>query len=374
MVRNKEGYTYKLKGGSPKRTVLLIVAPSDLIACGFVWITSSGMIPWNAERSLDVLKTLLKNPPTKIGFSPEVKSLRFQAGVYQRLMWEVVNNIVTQKETRGKHFEDALSFFLKLNPVIPTEINLLNLLDPGWIEYKGYLIRKDVLTSRFAWQLIGQRKAKLDRGAVIFTRHNFPTPLHLYFIRTYMHYMCRRLAPIVSHVYENRHRRVFYTMAENDILAIIELHTSSRKRNASDMNYSGALTIESMPQCLHDAINTDMDNIVRWNFATIITQVSLARGDVNPTRMRDMLVREIVRVGRNNSRIKDIKTRIDAEMKTPEKATSSQLICRFRHNTGITCPFDNPSICLNSREGGDMIDPMRATITDVWLHSDPHME
>lgn len=376
VTRDPKGYECSTEGSSG-RTLLLVCVEGSARVSGFavVWFEEGTPSPLilgpGAERPVSQLPILLEKPRISVGFSPAVRSVRLHSGVYQILLKQVVDNLVNNYKTPTQYIDDILRLYLKGNPVLPTTLQLLNLVDPGWKAYppQNSFIRDDVLTSRLFKRLVGRRGAILRRGKAVILLDQFPSPFWKYLVRFHFIQLCGKQ----MHDYVQRVVSAHYVPVSGVDVAIRRMYdraSGKRKMRDQDLEY-GRTTLESAPPCIHRALREPLLDMKRFNLAVIVNHVTKVR-NLHPDLLLGEIMEEVARSPINKGRSHDISVRITSELKKTG-AHADPITCGHRCGTfnGIRCVYDSPLVCIEGRPGAERLDPHTSTIGDIWLFSNP---
>lgn len=381
---NSEGYAI-----DGNRTVLLVTVEG--VVKGFVHDpTASGplILPRSAERPLKQLERLLNQKPDTVGFSESVHTIRLHSGVYQILLRQIVQDIVSG-ERLTEHIDNMVSTYLQGCPVLPTPYKLLQILDPGWTRDGDRLFRDDVFTSQLSSQLVAQRWAVLNKGRVLLRIRGFgdtatphtdvlteddrdgyfarvPQPFWRYLLRLYFVKLC---SPAMYEFVEMVGAPEYPAVDEVEKQIKREFSRLGRKRKASfdALGYAKEVTLASAPPCIHRALHNRLDNMARFNLAVILNEiVSQRRMAVEP-----LLETMIAALSHENKhRAKDLRARVVSEIKNVYGKTD-KIFCRSRHAnfSGIKCVYSGPHGCGN-RPGAEKLDKNTVTIAKYWNYTD----
>ena len=374
---NADGYAI-----DGNRTVLLVTVEG--VVKGFLHDpTASGplILPRSAERPLKQLELLVKQKPEDVGFSEMVHTIRLHSGVYQMLLRQIVQDIVSG-ERSTEHIDNMLNTYLKGSPVLPTPDKLLEILDPGWTRDGDTLHRDDVFTSQISMQLVAQRWAVLNKGRVSFRIGSseatadasnadayfarVPQPFWRYILRLYFVKLC---SPAMYEFVEMVGAPEYPAVDDVEKQIKREFTRLDRKRKASfdALGYAKEVTLASAPPCIHRALQNRMDNMVRFNLAVILNEIVKDRRMAVEPLLESMIA---ALSSRNRHRAKDLRVRVDSEIKNVYGKTD-KIFCRSRgpQFSGIKCVWSGPEGCAN-RRGAEKLDMRTVTIAKYWKHTD----
>ncbi len=334
-------------------------------------------MPAAAEHPISRLGEFLKQPQPDVGFSPLVKSVRLPGGHYNLLLKQTIDNLVHNHKRPYETIDRVIKSFIKNKPVLPTELDMLNLVDPGWSRstdlHDGLacsISRKDVFSSGLVWQLIAKRWGVLKGGGVslIIGKVDWRYLLRLYLIRLCGPRMHDYVAMVVDPMF------IAVDPIDIKIQNMYAQARGKRKRADAALNYGGC-TLASAPACIHRMFTQPMKNVVRFHLAVVVAQIVRER-NIPPDALLGEIMKEVA-LSPNRERDYKIKGRIAAELKKTtgiyDDTRSCASRCRSDFNAitdGIRCAYDSPEFCLATRRG-NVTDP---TISKVWLFSDPKEE
>lgn len=372
--RSPDGYAV-----DGNRTILLVKVSG--VVKGFVHDpTASGslILPRSAERPLKQLERLLQQAPAAVGFSEHVHTVRLHSGVYQMLLRQIVEDIVSGKQTTD-HIDKILDQYVKGNPVLPTAFKLLNIVDPGWTRVGDTLHRDDVFTSKLSWQLIAQRWAVMHRGRVTLVLCNssdesanadyfarVPQPFWRYLLRLYFVKLCSpAMYEFVKMVGTPEYPAA--DQVENQIKREFARFERKRKASFEALGYAKEVSLASAPPCIHRALRDRMDNWVRFNLAVIINEVVKERRMAVEPLLESMIA---ALSPQNRSRREALRTRVTSEIKK-EYLSPDPIACKNRGPKfpGIKCVWSGPEGCAH-RRGAQKLNMQTVTIAKYWLHTD----
>lgn len=373
-VRSPDGYECTTEGTS-KRTILLIHHAGSVRCSGFVWVThdestpSPFILPNAAERPLSDLVTLIEKNQSAVGLSPEVKSVRTNRNVEQRLLWQVCDNVVNHNKTPRVYIEQALTLFLKGNPTLPTNLCLLNIVDPGWRQVsKGVYARKDAFQTGFMHHLVAKRNGTLKRGELFFEESVFPAPFYRHMLSVYFTRLCGpELHEYVRALYNGD--MPIISDFDNEIMLVLGRFGNKRKELEEQLHL-GRGTFESAPACIKRVPSIEMKDMIRFNTAVVVAEVARERM-VDYKSIFDPMLLEIIKKRLNECRISEFKYRVSSAVKNREVDVIKCWMRGYDSQRGIRCPFNSVQECLDSRTGGERLDPDSVTIPQVWVYTDP---
>jgi hypothetical protein len=378
VTRSPGGYECKATGTS-KRTLLLVSAKGAVRVSGYAVVQHDEGTPSPfilspvLEQPIKRLTTWLDQPVTEVGFSPEVNSIRVHDGVYMRLLEQIIDNLINNCRNPTKFIDEILGLYLKGNPVLPTELQILNIVDPGWrLTKKGRYVRDDIFTSKLTYQLVAKRKAILIRGKALLVMDEFPTPFWRYLVRLYFVKLCGQ----TMHDYVERVTNPYFVpldAVDVQIRNAYDRARGARKRKDVALNY-GETTLASAPPCIHRALDEPLLDMLRFNLAVIVNHITKER-NLPSGLILGQIMTHVSRSPINAGRAHDIRIRVESELKKAGGNYEDPICCGKRARGsrfgGIMCVYDSPEQCLHQRKGGDSLRPDTATIPLVWLFTDP---
>lgn len=367
--RSPTGYVASTEGTS-SRTVYLVSEGNTIR--GFILVTfndttpSSFIIPSYMEQPIEHLDTILNKPPTSCGHSSEVHSFRFHDGIYTKLLWCISQHTINGTLSM-RHLNEAIDLICKSNMILPSNLAILNAIDPGWVRGDGphrqSFIKHDVFDSCLTKETIARRRALLSRGKAIIDATEFSTrELLLIYLRTYCtsihlgeYFDALEKAPLLLNP------------TDRYVDAIRESVTGQRKRKHLSI---GTGSLKSAPKCVHDALKQPLVDSKRFDLARIVSHI-IREHEQDPKSYLKSLMKEIIKHGTNTCRIEDIESRIHHAITSDQQYTDTFPCIRRTSNTYIACPFSGPDKCLAGRTNGHLMDPASITITTVWSSTTP---
>ena len=343
------------------------------------------------ERPISQLHALLLEEEKKQGlfYSPAVTALRMMNPNLQ--MTFARESIRKMGQLSSTFIFDFIRKLSSSGCILPSEENLLNLVDSGWTskrihrdtkshpsskstgsKFKTIYVRDDILETNIL-ELVRHRKVLLDRGRAIIDRDLF----HIGFDKWILSIVLKRMGKkMYSHLQFLKQNEAYVRDPADKQL--LKLNSQLNSVVVKSKGF-GAITMETAPDCIKALHTLDMKDMIRFNLATIFANMFKVKD--NHMAYTQFIESISKRSSINYGRRSVIRQRIDAELAKVMQA-KRDMSCRSRQRIfgdnsklGIVCPYSSPEGCLATRAGTisekPELNPDTMAISDVWLHTNP---